>query len=547
MKAAIYTRVSTEDQVKEGYSLAVQKEQLLEHIKREGWKFYREYKDDGISGYTNNRPGLKRLLYDASNKKFDVVLVYKIDRFSRRLKDLIFAVDELAESGVSFKSATEPFDTTTSAGNLMFQQLGSFAEFERNRIKERVFPGMVKGVQAGNWQGARYSPYGYRYDKKNKLLIVVPDEAAVVRTIYTMYLTGQTTSMITSYLYKKQYKTRTGKRFHSKLVCDILKNKIYTGKLVWNRRHYNKKEKTRGGFGKGNRYLPGDPSSIVESQGRHEAIISGEDFNRVQTRLASQRKGKQRVFNKHSHLLTGILVCSNCDSRFIGYTNVSNHKTGARKKWYRCRLKQETKSLECSSKNVLAAQCDNFAFVILDKIILHKFIHKKRYENLIKVTADPTDEITIEISKAKKSLRENHEKQNRLTKLYLDRDIKEKVYRDQQHPLKQNEEKIEQKIKGLEMKLIEKEDSRDYNNLLHSVLENFSHTKEPLTIGEKKALLRLIFKKILVSDGKIVGYELYEPFKTLLAEAEVECQFKKLQKETERPDLVCTYALSDVR
>ena len=153
MKVAIYIRVSTEDQAKEGYSLEVQREYLESFAKREGLEIFKVYQDDGISGYSTERPALKALLKDAKDKKFDLVLVYKIDRFSRNLKDLLNLVDELSSSGVGFKSATEPFDTTTSAGKLMFQQLGSFAEFERNRIAERVFPGMVKGVQRGNWQG----------------------------------------------------------------------------------------------------------------------------------------------------------------------------------------------------------------------------------------------------------------------------------------------------------------------------------------------------------------------------------------------------------
>ena len=94
------------------------------------------------------------------------------------MKDLLDLVDELSSYGVGFKSATEPLGTTTSAGKLMFQQLGSFAEFERNRIAERVFPGMVKGVQQGNWQGARYAPYGYRYNKEKKLLEIDEKERA---------------------------------------------------------------------------------------------------------------------------------------------------------------------------------------------------------------------------------------------------------------------------------------------------------------------------------------------------------------------------------
>jgi len=188
MKISLYIRVSTEDQAKEGYSLEVQREYLESFAKREGLEIFKVYQDDGISGYTTERPALKELLKDAKQKKFDLVLVYKIDRFSRNLKDMLNLVDELFSYGVGFKSATEPFDSTTSAGKLMFQQLGSFAEFERNRIAERVFPGMVKGVQQGNWQGARYAPYGYRYNKEKKLLEIDEQEAKVVKLIYTMYL-----------------------------------------------------------------------------------------------------------------------------------------------------------------------------------------------------------------------------------------------------------------------------------------------------------------------------------------------------------------------
>lgn len=166
MLVAIYLRVSTEDQVKEGYSLEVQREYLEAFAEREEVEASKIYQDDSISGYSTERPALKALLKDAKDRKFDLVLVYKIDRFSRNLKDLLNLVDELSSYSVGFKSATESFDTTTSAGKLMFQQLGSFAEFERNRIAERVFPGMIKGVQQGNWQGARYSPYRYRYTIK---------------------------------------------------------------------------------------------------------------------------------------------------------------------------------------------------------------------------------------------------------------------------------------------------------------------------------------------------------------------------------------------
>lgn len=106
MKTAIHIRVSTEDQAREGYSLEVQREYLESFAKREGAEVYKVYCDDGVSAFSTRRPALQELLKDAGDKRFDSVLVYKIDRFSRNLKDLLNLVDELSGYGVAFKSAT---------------------------------------------------------------------------------------------------------------------------------------------------------------------------------------------------------------------------------------------------------------------------------------------------------------------------------------------------------------------------------------------------------------------------------------------------------
>ncbi len=314
IRCAIYTRVSTEDQVREGYSLEVQREYLLDFAKRNGWdvcapKGQQVYHDDGISGYSMERPALQQLLIDARQKKFDLVLVYKLDRFSRRLKDLLEIVDQLDSWDIAFKSATEPFDTTTSAGRLMLQQLGSFAEFERNRIAERVFPGMVKCVQQGHWHGARYSPYGYHYDKQQKRLEVVPEEAQIVKMIYLMYLAGKSTVQIAGYLYEKGYQTRSGGRFHTKLISDILKNPLYIGKLVWNKHHYDKRQKTRRGY----RSVKNPASVVVTAEGKHSAIIAPEDFEKVQARLAANRRRCGPRASSFGYVSTGILLCGKCD------------------------------------------------------------------------------------------------------------------------------------------------------------------------------------------------------------------------------------------
>jgi len=261
MKVALYTRVSTEDQVREGFSLEVQRTYLLQYAQNFGWEVFCSmsgrdvYMDDGYSGGNMDRPALQRLLFDARNKQFDLVLVYKQDRLSRRLKDLLGLLEEIDSLGIGYKSATEPFDTTSSAGKMAIQMLGSCAEFERNRLVERVFPGMVVGVKRGHWQGARYAPYGYRYNKEIKKLEVYPEEAKIVKDIFDQYLNGKGTAQIAGHYYHLGVAARQGGKFYGKFISDILHSKVYLGTIVWNRRHYDTKTKTKNGEGKGYRYV----------------------------------------------------------------------------------------------------------------------------------------------------------------------------------------------------------------------------------------------------------------------------------------------------
>lgn len=334
IRAALYTRVSTEDQAREGYSLDVQRDYLIDFAKRQNWEIHspdtknKIYQDDGYSGYSLDRPALNRLLEGARAKRFDLILVYKLDRFSRRLKDLLNLLDELETLGIEFKSATEPYDTTSSSGKLMLQQLGSFAEFERNRIIERVFPGMVRSIKEGNWHGARHAPLGYFYDKPRKRLVVVKKEEALVKEIFAKYLSGLSTQKIAGELYRKGITTRSGGPFNSSLVRRILRNKLYIGRIVWNTHHYDRKQKTSRGYC---RYVKNDFSQIIEAEGKHKPIISEEDFLRCQSLLDRNRRGSFVRKRERDYPLSGVIACARCGSHYIGVSNVKNHKTGEKR------------------------------------------------------------------------------------------------------------------------------------------------------------------------------------------------------------------------
>ena len=539
MKVAIYTRVSTEDQMKEGYSIEVQQEYLLDHAKRLGWEVYKIYSDD-VSGYILDRPALKEMFKDAKSKKFELIITHKLDRFSRKLKDLLNIVDELEGYGVAYKSATEPFDTSTSAGKLMFQQLGSFAEFERNRIKERVFPGMIKGVQQGNWQGARYAPYGYRYNKEKKLLEVVPEEVDIVKMIYTMYLSNKTTGQIAEYLYVKAYKTRSGGKFGSKLVCDILKNLIYIGKLVWNRSHYDTKQKTltRVGY----KYVRNDPSKIIVAQGRHQPIICQEDFDLVQKKLRANRKGVLHRRNVFEYPLTGILYCAKCGYRYQGTSNCSNHRLKRRKRWYKCSC-MGTYHIKCDNPGIKAEDIEPKVFEILKKLFAHKGFISGRMDNLVKAhICFNNADVNSDLDRLNELLNTNLNKQGKLNDSYLDNLVGIEIYKDKVSLLREEEKKLRAEIGKCKIRLVEKERSEAYLRVLQLAVDNFDETTKKIGIVEKKEILRLIFKSVEINGGRIVSVRLYEPFQEMYEEVIKECnrlESQQLKQKTQQNREVC--------
>jgi DNA invertase Pin-like site-specific DNA recombinase len=138
MKVAMYARVSTHN----GQDPQLQIHELREYCERRGWEIEGEYVDVGVSGAKDSRPELNRLMADAKRRKFDLILVWKLDRFGRSLRHLVNALAELEAFGIAFASLTDNLDLSTPSGRLMFQVIAAMSEFERELIRERVRAGM---------------------------------------------------------------------------------------------------------------------------------------------------------------------------------------------------------------------------------------------------------------------------------------------------------------------------------------------------------------------------------------------------------------------
>jgi len=176
-RVALYLRVSSEEQRGAG-TIETQREFLLRHAERSGFEVAETYADDGISGTVplHKRPEGARLLEDAGEDRFQTVLVYKLDRLGRTQLWILNAADRLEGMGIALRSATEHFETVSSQGRLMFQMLGSFAEFERASIRERTRDGLHRAWRNGRQTGT--IPYGYTIAGDGSLALV-PEQAQV--------------------------------------------------------------------------------------------------------------------------------------------------------------------------------------------------------------------------------------------------------------------------------------------------------------------------------------------------------------------------------
>jgi DNA invertase Pin-like site-specific DNA recombinase len=149
VRAAIYCRVSTAEQNPDN-----QRQELRRYVAARGWTGV-EYIDHGVSGAKDRRPALDRMMADAKRRKIDVVICWKLDRFGRSLQHLVNAIQSLADAGVGFQSLGEGIDTQSATGRLMLGILASFAEFERERIRERVVAGLARARRDGQKLGRR--------------------------------------------------------------------------------------------------------------------------------------------------------------------------------------------------------------------------------------------------------------------------------------------------------------------------------------------------------------------------------------------------------
>src|SRR3990170_2650765 len=230
-RVAIYTRVSTEDQAKEGFSLDAQRERLHAYCRAQGWTIAKEYVDDGHSGRDAKRPAYQEMMRDRD--AWDKVLVIKMDRIHRNSRNFMEMMDDLREWGKDFVSATESLDTSTAMGRFVMDIIQRIAQLESEQIGERVYMGMAQKHKQGKGLLGFRRPYGYDYTEGK--LVVNEREARVVRRIFREYASGATLHAIAARLNEDGVPSQRDRQWSKSGLRYMLQNPVYVGKIRWDR------------------------------------------------------------------------------------------------------------------------------------------------------------------------------------------------------------------------------------------------------------------------------------------------------------------------
>ncbi|WP_247901718.1 recombinase family protein [Paenibacillus pabuli] len=289
---AIYIRVSTEEQAEQGYSIDGQKSKLIAFCDSQGWQEYKLYIDDGYTGTKIERPALKRMIRHIEEGKISTVLVYKLDRLSRKQKDVLSLIEDVFEkNNVSFRSSTELFDTSTPFGKAMIGVLAVFAQLDRDMIVERTTFGRRERVKKGKWYGGRV-PFGYTWNKEAQALEVDVEAARIIKNIFKMYLEGHSRLAIAEWANGRT----TERNIDHNVIRDMLERPVYIGKLK-------------------------NAGSLEE--GEHESIIDISTWEAVQQ---ERRKRGEGVTPLGEYLLTGLLKCGVCGGNIVHVKRITKRK-----------------------------------------------------------------------------------------------------------------------------------------------------------------------------------------------------------------------------
>lgn len=484
------------------------------------------YEDEGFSGGNLNRPDFKKMMDAARKRKFKAIIVYRLDRISRNISDFSSLIEELARLDIAFVSIKEQFDTSTPMGRAMMYIASVFSQLERETIAERIRDNMHELAKTGRWLGGT-TPTGYSSEaiksvsidgktKKICKLKLIPEEAALVKTIFDLYIETDSQTKTESELIARGIKTKNGNYFNRYSIKGILQNPVYmiadedaynyliehdvdlfSAREKFDGVHgimaYNRTAQTKG---KTTIYLP--PDEWIVSVGKHHGIIPGKVWVAVQRSLERNKLKSYRKPRINEALLTGLLFCS-CGSRMYPRLDQRKIINGKAVYTYVCKMKERSKKCLCKGKNANGNVLDMAVIEQIKMLTDDKgtFIEQLKQSREF-YTDDRTDyEQRLEDMRKEKS--DTEKKINALVDSLAemgDSSAKTHVMRRIEQ-LNQQYQSLEESIQELEG-LATQNTLKDIEfDLLCQLMTVFKDGIDEMTVEQKRAAIRTIVRKVI--------------------------------------------------
>lgn len=472
---ALYTRVSTQEQSAEGYSLGEQEERLRLYAKAHDWTVVAVYTDPGYSGAKLERPSIQKLIRDCEKKSFDAVLIYKLDRLSRSQKDTLYLIEDVFNKNeIGLVSMRENFDTQTPFGKAMIGILSVFAQLERDQITERMNMGRLGRAKAGYYSGGSCPPIGYTYtraDGDDKHTLQIDEyEAMQVRKVFDLFNNGldgrpMTFTAIRTYMHER-YKTRYGTWTATSTVTNMLSDPVYIGCVSF-----------------GGKYYPGI----------HEPIISKDLFDKTQRKLERYRKSVPSSFAerfKGQHLLTGMLHCGLCGGRY--FLKSWTRPNGRHYRKYVCYTQVG------QNKKMSKGECNNVKYEMteMEDAVIGEIRKLKENELRIVDPATPSDDSTKEVRQHIKELEKQEEK---IIDLYQIGTIDIDLVKKKSEAIQKEKKKLEKVLSETKKKApqsVSRDEAIELLGTFDEIIQNGS-------LQEKRELLRSLIEDIVVFPDHI--------------------------------------------
>lgn len=493
IRVAIYARVSTLEQAEEGYSIDAQIENIKKKCEIENKVVVGVYADRGISGKSiENRFELQRLIEDSKKGLFDEVMVWKTSRLARNILDLLQIVNELEKNNVTFRSITEPYDTSTPTGKFLMNMIASVAEFERTTIIENLKMGMNARARKGLKNGGRMLGYRSAGRGKDSRLEIVPEEAEIVRKIFNLYTEGYGYKAIANRLNKAGYRTVKGNLFGITAISDIISNPTYVGKIRFNRYvDYSTKRRK------------GKSENFILVDGQHKPIISEEVWNKAQE-IKRARASKYPRSYSGEFPLTGLLRCPVCGYGMVASRTVNTLKDGTKKKirYYSCGRFRNQGSEACSANSVRADKAEAYVFNRIKEVLLNEKVLKDIVDNLNKTREEKIKPLEKELENIKKQIENYNIKKKRVFELYEDGVIEKEILMGRLKEIEDILEKLNIRKNEI-MKEIELNGSEKIPyEVVREIMQDFEKLMSNADKEQRKLFLQLIINKITVDDNR---------------------------------------------